>query len=98
MRLEIRERLRGGESRDAIAADFASRYGEAVLAVPNGEDPRKAIPWLVLVGLGITFFMLLRLGQRWRTRSDVTPPPLAASPNSAAEDERLDRELAALEP
>ncbi len=53
MRAEIRRRLMGGESQDAIEADFVARYGERIRAVPNGTSLTRMGVWLsILLAVG----------------------------------------------
>ena len=91
LRLEVRARLRAGESQEAIEDDFALRYGERVRAVPKGTEPRIGIAYftgLVLVVCGVGLGMLLR---QWR-RTDA-PAPLPTSATRDALDARIDEEL-----
>src|SRR5262245_15670830 len=52
LRREIRTRLRGGETVDAIRADIVARYGDRVLAVPPG-NPLKDLAVLMVIGVGL---------------------------------------------
>jgi cytochrome c-type biogenesis protein CcmH len=91
LRLEVRARLAAGDSQEAVEADFASRYGERVRAVPKGSDPRATmflIATSVLVVTGLGLVLLLR---RWRrTPLDA---PRAVSRQRDAFDDRIDAEL-----
>lgn len=89
LRAEIRERMAAGESTAQIENAFVQRFGERVLALPAGEDPR----WIVgvsgaaAVGIGaVGLGFLLR-----RRRSSVPPRPRPENPHDS---ERLDDELA----
>lgn len=68
LRLEIRQRLKAGETQDAIQADLVNRYGSRILAVPPG-NPLKDVGVLLSLafggaGIGLGFMLL-----RWRKRT-----------------------------
>jgi cytochrome c-type biogenesis protein CcmH len=98
LRREIRERLRAGESADAIEASIVTRYGDRVLAVPPGSPLKRVAVVLsvALLGAGVGAGALLL---RWRRRSRPRPEGESqrAEGRTASElDERLDAELRAL--
>jgi len=91
LRREIRKRLRGGESADAIEASLVNRYGTKILAVPPGS-PLKTLATLLALGMGgagAAAFVMLR---RWRERTP-TPAPAGGAPLKAAGDAQLDARL-----
>lgn len=93
LRREIRRRLKGGESADAIEASFVQRYGPKILAVPPGS-PLKTVATLLALGMlgaGVAGYFMLK---RWRARSVRPSQPLAVD---AQLDARLDAELRALD-
>jgi len=98
LRLEIRRRLKQGETTDAIESSLVGRYGVKILAVPPGS-PLKTIATLLALamgGAGAAAFVMLK---RWRERSLVPAggPSLPKDPNDAQLDARLDAELKALD-
>lgn len=97
LRVEIRKRLRAGETSDAIEASLVQRYGPRILAVPPGS-PLKSVATLLalgLVGAGAGALVMLK---RWRGRTVAlaAPAPKNAG-NDAQLDARLDAELRALD-
>jgi cytochrome c-type biogenesis protein CcmH len=99
LRVEIRNRLKTGETPDAIEASLIQRYGQKIIAVPEGSrlGTTGVLLAIVMGAAGVFAFSLLR---RWRDRVAPPPPkregeePAAATP---ALDSRLDAELAALD-
>ena len=99
LRVEIRNRLKAGETPDAIEASLIQRYGQKVIAVPEGSrlGTTGVLLAIVMGAAGVFAFSLLR---RWRDRVAPPPPkregeePAATTP---ALDSRLDAELAALD-
>jgi cytochrome c-type biogenesis protein CcmF len=96
---KIREKLRAGEARDQIIAEYAAQYGAEALAVPPNSGILRAI-WLVpVMGIGLGAFGVGRFVRRWRGRGETTVAPVrptrALSDQSAhdAYDARLDAEL-----
>ena len=90
LRREIRARLRGGESVDAVEASMIERYGERVRATPANEH----VGLLLGAGvLGVAFMALVLLR---RSVAGLRPVVAGASAVSSARDEwdeRLDDEL-----
>jgi cytochrome c-type biogenesis protein CcmH len=98
LRLEIRRRLKKGETTDAIQSSLVERYGVKILAVPPGS-PLKTIATLLALamgGAGAAAFVMLK---RWRERSLVPAggPSPDAGPKDAQLEARLDAELKALD-
>jgi cytochrome c-type biogenesis protein CcmH len=93
LRLEIRRRLYGGESVEAVEQSLLDRYGEQLRAVP-AKDPMHVLAPAMLVIAGLAGVSVLQLLRRWRRRSQravvLVPFPAAAAD---AYDERLDAEL-----
>lgn len=98
LRKEIRERLKKGESAEAIEASLVQRYGEKVVAVKAGSRLGSTAVLLAMAmgAAGVFAFALLR---RWRDGTGPRgPEPKPESPaSSAALDARVDAELAALD-
>lgn len=95
LRAEVRARLWAGETADAIAADFAVRYGPRVNAVPQGNPiagVSLALAVLSLFAAGGLFFVV----RRWRRAGQTHAPPLASATTRDAYDERIDDELRAM--
>lgn len=97
LRVEIRKRLRAGETADAIQASLVERYGPRILAVPPGS-PLKSVATLLalgLVGAGAGALMMLK---RWRGRTLALAGPAPKKlGNDAQLEARLDDELRALD-
>ncbi len=100
---KIRDKLRAGEARDQIIAEYAADFGPEALAVPPNRGVFRAI-WAVPVGgIGLAAFGLVRLLRGWRRGSDGALPakPVAAAPGAGGErdpyDARLDDELKELD-
>jgi cytochrome c-type biogenesis protein CcmF len=65
-RENIRTKLRAGETRDRIIAEYASEFGAEALAVPPNRGVLRAI-WLVpMTGIALGALGLARLMRRWR--------------------------------
>ena len=94
LRREIRALIARGQTKDEIKETLRTRYGAAILALPQ-EDGFSIAAYLVplLVGLGL-FGLLLVLLPRWRRRS--REPALAVPAAALTDDDRrrLDDELA----
>ncbi len=95
LRKEIRQRLKKGESVDAIEEAIVQRYGEKIRAVPKGSPLQGFATVLALsfgVAGGLSVWMLLR----WRRRRSVA---LAEAPKKKPSgkrdrfDDALDAEL-----
>src|SRR5208283_5372409 len=68
-REKIREKMRAGESRDAIIAEYEAEHGIERLSVPPNRGVLKAI-WIVpVVGIAFGAFGLARMMRRWRRAS-----------------------------
>ncbi len=73
MRDLIRERLKAGESPEAVKAYFVERYGEWILLAPKREGFNLLVWVLPFLGLGggaVGLFLVLR---RWQKRPAVAP-------------------------
>ena len=92
LRAELSQRLSAGEPAANIEDDFAARYGEAIRAVPRGEDPRMALPLIVGGAMALAMMWLAWLGLGWlkRSRSVATA---GAADGGEAYDKQLDDEL-----
>lgn len=103
MKREIRERLAAGDSAEVILASFEERYGAEVRAISSpGSVNALGVGLAVLGGLGAVGAAAMLL--RWRRRSATAERlqvPQGSTPPQPAErtvwDERLDRELEALD-
>lgn len=98
LRAEIRSRLRGGESADAIQASLVERYGPRILAVPPDSPLKKIAVGLSVLfgvaGVGAVFLLL-----RWQRQaaSNATSTKAEVAPKRDQWDDRLDEELGKLE-
>ncbi|MBV9947742.1 MAG: cytochrome c-type biogenesis protein CcmH [Myxococcales bacterium] len=94
----IREKMRAGEAKDAIIAEYEAEHGIDALAVPPNRGVLKAV-WVVpVLGIALGTYGLARLVRRWRRASAGAElsgerAPVPPAPPRDAEDERLDREL-----
>jgi cytochrome c-type biogenesis protein CcmH len=94
LRREIRHRLKGGETPDAIEADLVSRYTTKILAVPPDNPLPRMGPVLAVALLTVGFFAA-RMLVRWQKRSKQLAASPALPPGGATDqwDARLDAEL-----
>ncbi|MFQ5883284.1 MAG: cytochrome c-type biogenesis protein CcmH [Candidatus Methylomirabilales bacterium] len=93
MRVLIRERLKAGESPEAIKAYFVARYGEWILLAPKRQGFNLVVwvlPFLGMVGGAVGLFVILR---RWMRRPET--PSTQIDP---AYLERVRREIAQDQP
>jgi cytochrome c-type biogenesis protein CcmH/NrfF len=98
---KIRDKLRAGEARDQIIAEYAAEFGPEALAVPPNRGIFRAI-WVVPVGgIGLAAFGLARLMRRWRGGSmgGVKREPMVHGRAGEIDpyDTRLDDELKELD-
>jgi cytochrome c-type biogenesis protein CcmH/NrfF len=99
---KIREKLRQGEMRDQILAEYAIEHGASpidVLVVPPNRGPWMLIwaaPTIAITLGALTVFLLMR---RWRTTGDlaVTREVPARGLDRDPYDARLDSELEELD-
>jgi cytochrome c-type biogenesis protein CcmH/NrfF len=93
---KIREKMRAGEARDQIIAEYAADYGPEALAVPPNNGVFRAI-WVVPVaGIGLGALGLARFMKKWRGGSGPSAKSgPGGQPNGEADpyDSRLDDEL-----
>ncbi|HLK38635.1 MAG TPA: cytochrome c-type biogenesis CcmF C-terminal domain-containing protein [Polyangiaceae bacterium] len=94
----IRAKLKAGEARDQIVAEYAAEFGDNALAVPPNRGALRAIWAVPMAGIGLGAFGVAWLVKRWRegTGSEEAPAPPRAEPRPAsrdAYDARLDEEL-----
>jgi cytochrome c-type biogenesis protein CcmH/NrfF len=97
-RANIREKLRAGETRDQIVAEYMADFGAEALAVPPNKGVLRIIWAVPIVAIGLGAFGLFRLLRRWRTASGGSPTSIPASEAARAAphdayDARLDDEL-----
>ena len=98
LRVEIRKRLKAGETPDAIEASLVQRYGEKVIAVPRGSRLGSTGVFLA-IAMGAAGVLAISMLRRWRGPAVPPVPPAERSdaPASKALDARVDAELAALD-
>jgi len=101
LRKEIRARLRGGESTGTIETDLVRRYGDSIVAVPLGRDPRSGLSLALGLAMMLAAAAIVLFGVRWvrRTRAaDVLGQAADVDPIRDDElDARLEKELRALD-
>ena len=90
-KVDIRRRLKAGETEREILAAYVAQYGKQVLAVPPAEGfdiSLYVMPFVILVGgLGVVVLLARRFAQR-------ALPELAGTGGLTADaDQRLDDEL-----
>jgi cytochrome c-type biogenesis protein CcmH len=97
LRHEIRNRLKAGESADAIEASLVSRYGPKILAVPDSSPLGSLATVLSLAfgGVGVAGYFMLRRWSRAGKAGDAKKAAAKSASGAKADalDERLDREL-----
>ncbi len=93
LRKEIATRMARGESAEHIEDDLVARYGEKIVAVPRGRDPRRWIPLLTLGAMLSSGALLLAVLRRWTRRASAPARP-NGSPTRDEYDDRLDAALA----
>jgi cytochrome c-type biogenesis protein CcmH len=85
MREEIAQKVRAGESKDQIRADFVAAYGDSVLMSP----PQRGLPAVVYVLPTIVIasglIIAVMLVRRWVRRPDAEPAEDDAAPMTAAD-------------
>jgi cytochrome c-type biogenesis protein CcmH len=93
-RREIRALIARGLTKDEVKAELKGRYGPAVLALPDDEGFSLAV-WLVPIAVGVALLAALALLlPRWRGRPAAGAPAPAGPELSAADERRLDQDLA----
>jgi cytochrome c-type biogenesis protein CcmH len=96
LRMEIRRRLKAGETPDAVEADLVRRYTTKILAVPP-DNPLPRMGTVLAVALLGAGALAARMVVRWRKKASETPVGAVPVPASGAPhdewDDRLDREL-----
>jgi cytochrome c-type biogenesis protein CcmF len=102
-RQKIREKMRAGETQDAIIAEYEAEHGVDALAVPPNRGILRAI-WLVpVVGIAFAAVGLARMLRRWRGGGAAAErEPVESSLSSPVVprdtyDARLDDELKGLD-
>lgn len=73
MRDLIRERLKAGESPEAVKAYFVERYGEWILLAPKREGFNLLVWVLPFLGLGGGAVVLVAVLRRWKKRPEAAP-------------------------
>lgn len=96
LKREIRQRLRRGDSPDAIEADFVARYGERILAVPP-KSPLQNLAIALSFGMGLAGVGAVVMLVRWRKRTQQNPSEATPAPSAPEKrdelDDRIDQEL-----
>jgi cytochrome c-type biogenesis protein CcmF len=95
-RENIREKLKEGETRDQILAEYAAQYGAEALSVPPNRGMLRAIWAVPVVGIALGSYGLVRLVRRWRS-VDGGDDLERTTGERDAYDARLDEELKRLD-
>jgi len=96
MRAEIREKLAGGETNDAIVASFVDRYGLVVLSAPPTSGFNLSawiMPFVVLV---IGAWVAKKVLGSWRhqtVQAEASAPAGESDAISSDQQARIEREL-----
>lgn len=69
-REKIRAKIKAGESRDQILAEYAAEYGAEALAVPPNTGILRAIYLVPVIGIALGAFGMARMVRRWRQGDD----------------------------
>ena len=96
-RAEIRRLIARGLTKQQILVNLEHTYGPAILAKPQDSGFSLAVWWVPVVVVGGLAALLAALRPRWRRRGrDRTdgPAPARAPAMSAADERRLDEDLA----
>jgi cytochrome c-type biogenesis protein CcmH/NrfF len=100
----IREKMRAGETKDAILEEYEAQYGVQALAVPPNRGALRAI-WIVpVLGIALGAAGLAQMMRRWRRGSppraggaaEIEPRTMTSKPQDAY-DAQLDDELKGLD-
>jgi cytochrome c-type biogenesis protein CcmF len=95
-RERIRAKMRVGETRDQIIAEYVAEHGQDSVVIPPNTGVFRAIYAVPIVGIVAGAWGLARLLRRWRgdsTRSDTVTGTTPAAGVRDAYDARLDDEL-----
>jgi cytochrome c-type biogenesis protein CcmF len=95
---KIRDKLRAGEAKDQIVAEYAAEFGPEALAVPPNTGVFRIIWAVPVAAIGLGAFGLARLIRRWRGGGGGPPPAsLGSGPTKTGAldpyEARLDDEL-----
>ncbi len=96
VRLEITDRLRRGETRDAIVADLEARFGEAVASAPPARG-FGLLFWVAPPFLGAGLLFAIAAAFRGSVPEDEPAASGVDTASTAAITARLDDELADLD-
>jgi cytochrome c-type biogenesis protein CcmF len=92
----IREKLRAGEKRDEILAEYEAKYGTEAMAVPPNHGAFRMIWMLPVAGIGAGAYAIGRFVSRWRAHDDAAAAddvPRSEAVKRDAYDARIDDEL-----
>jgi cytochrome c-type biogenesis protein CcmH len=96
LRSEIRARVARGESAEAIERVMVDRYGERIRAAPAQRDPLLGIAIAVSALFALIALALIARGRR-SLRGSAAQTVIATSGREPTYDERIERELRALD-
>jgi cytochrome c-type biogenesis protein CcmH/NrfF len=94
-RAEIRRLIAQGLTKQQILDQLKATYGPSILAKPQDSGFSLAVWWVPVVVVLAVAGLLAALLPRWRRRSRTADPAAASAPAlSAADERRLDEDLA----
>jgi cytochrome c-type biogenesis protein CcmH len=90
----IRDLIAEGKTKDQIKDALVAEYGENVLAVP-GDEGFDLVAWLVPIGAFVLAAVAVAVAlRRWRREPGTRGGQGGATPQDAADAERLDADMA----
>jgi cytochrome c-type biogenesis protein CcmH/NrfF len=97
-RTAIRAKLKAGETRDQVLAEYQAEYGSDAMAVPPNHGLLRAIWAVPVFGIAVGAVGLARMMKRWRMPGGgpTDTAPVAGGPTGVTPDvydARLDEEL-----
>ena len=92
-RQKIRAKLKAGEDRDQILAEYSAQYGTDGLSVPPNRGALRAIWAVPVLGIGLGAVGLARLVKSWRLGSVPAGAIDSVKAPRDVYDTRLDDEL-----
>jgi cytochrome c-type biogenesis protein CcmF len=97
MRDELREKLDRGVAAAQITEDYRARFGAASIAIPPDRGFGRALWAVPMLAIMLAGAGLVRIGRKWRKRTNATEVTDASgaqsTANTAALDAALDAEL-----
>lgn len=89
----LRAKIRAGETRDQILAEYAAVYGSEALAIPPNTGVLRALYLIPVVGTVGSAIGVAMLARRWRSKDKKSEGSGESEDPRDVYDERLDDEL-----